>query len=84
MEITGKIIAVLPKQSGTSKRTGNPWSSQEYVIETHEQYPKKCCFRVFGDEKINLFAIKANDELTVSIDIDAHEYQGRYFNEISA
>ena len=84
MEITGKIIAVLPKQSGTSKRTGNPWSSQEYVIETHEQYPKKCCFRVFGDDRINQMAIKANDELTVSIDIDAHEYQGRWFNEVNA
>ena len=84
MEITGKIIAVLEKQSGTSKRTGNQWSSQEYVIETHEQYPRKCCFRVFGDDKINQFAIKAAEELTVSIDIDAHEYQGRWFNQVNA
>ena len=48
MELTGKIIAVLPAQSGTSNRTGNPWMSQEYVLETHDQYPRKCCFRVFG------------------------------------
>ena len=44
MEITGKIIAVLPAQGGVSQRTGNPWKSQDYVIETHETYPKKCCF----------------------------------------
>ena len=84
MEIQGKIIAVLDKRSGVSKSTGKEWSSQEYVIETHEQYPRKCCFRVFGEDKINQFAIKAAEELTVSIDIDAHEYQGRYFNNINA
>jgi hypothetical protein len=44
MEIQGKIIAVLPKQSGTSKRTGNQWASQDYVIETHEQYPRNVPF----------------------------------------
>ena len=84
MEIQGKIIAVLPKQSGTSKRTGNQWASQDYVIETHEQYPRKCAFRVFGEDKINQFAIKSGEELTVSFDIDAHEYNGRWFNSIRA
>ena len=84
MEIQGKIIAVLDKRSGVSKSTGKEWSSQEYVIEAHDQYARKCCFNVFGDEKINLFAIKAGEELKVSFDIDAHEYQGRYFNNINA
>lgn len=84
MEIQGNIIAVLDKRSGVSKSTGKEWSSQEYVIETHEQYPKKCCFNVFGEDKINTFAIKAGEELKVSFDIDAHEYQGRYFNNINA
>ena len=53
MELEGKIIAVLPMQNGISKSTGKNWQSQEYVIETVEQYPKKCCFRVFGEDKIN-------------------------------
>ena len=84
MEITGKIIAVLPANSGVSARTGNPWKSQEFVIETHDQYPRKCCFRVFGEEKIKQFNIQSGEELTVSFDIDAHEYNGRWFNNISA
>ncbi len=84
MEITGKIIAVLPKQSGTSQRTGSTWASQEYVIETHDQYPRKCCFRVFGEDKIANMNIQAGEELTVSFDIDAHEYNGRWFNNINA
>ena len=84
MEITGKIIAVLPANSGTSARTGNPWMSQTYVIETQGQYPKKLAFDVFGEERIKQFNIKQGEELTVSFDIDAHEYQGRYFNQIRA
>ena len=51
LEIAGKVIAVLEKRSGTSK-SGNAWVTQEYVIETAEQYPKKCCFSLFGEEKI--------------------------------
>lgn len=84
MEITGKIIAVLPANSGVSARTGNPWMSQEFVIETHDQYPRKCCFRVFGEEKLKQFNIQSGEDLTVSFDIDAHEYNGRWFNNISA
>ena len=84
MEITGKIIAVLPAQGGISQRTGNPWKSQDYVIETHDQYPKRCCFRVFGEEKINQFNIQLGEEMTVSFDIDSHEYQGRWFNDVRA
>lgn len=84
MEITGKIIAVLPANSGVSLRTGNPWMSQEYVIETHDQYPRKCCFRIFGEDRIKQFNIQTGEELTVSFDIDAHEYNGRWFNNISA
>ena len=84
MEITGKIIAVLPAREGVSQRTGNAWKIQEYVIETHDQYPKKCCFNIFGDEKISQFNIQLGEELTVSFDIDAREYQGKYYNDIRA
>lgn len=84
MEITGKIIAVLPASSGVSQRTGNPWMSQDYVIETIENYPKKCCFRVFGEDKIKQFNIQAGEMMTVSFDIDCHEYNGRWFNDIRA
>ena len=84
MEITGKIIAVLPANSGTSARTGNPWMSQAYVIETQGQYPKKLAFDVFGEERIKQFNIQQGEELTVRCDFDAHEYNGRWFNKIRA
>ena len=83
MEITGQIIAVLPERGGVSK-TGNEWKMQEYVLETHEQFPKKLCFNVFGADKIAQFNIQAGDELTVSFDINAREYNGRWYNDIRA
>lgn len=84
MDLTGKIIAVLPANSGVSQRTGNPWMSQEYVIEVPGQYSRKCVFRLFGEDRIKQFNIQMGEELTVSFDIDAHEYNGRWFNEIRA
>lgn len=84
MELTGKIIAVLPASSGVSSRTGNPWMSQDYVIEVPGQYPRKCVFRVFGEDRIKQFNIQMGEDLTVSFDIDAREYNGRWYNDIRA
>ena len=84
MDITGKIIAILPASSGVSARTGNAWMSQDYVIEVPGQYPRKMLFRIFGEDRIKLFNIQAGEEVTVQFDIDAHEYNGRWFNDIRA
>ena len=84
MELTGRIIAVLAAQSGVSARTGNTWMSQDYVIEVPGQYPKRCVFRIFGEDRIKQFNIQMNEDVTIQFDIDAHEYQGRWFNDIRA
>ena len=84
MDLTGRIIAVMAAQSGVSARTGNPWMSQEYVIEVPGQYPRRCMFRLFGEDRIKQFNIQQGEDLTVQFDIDAHEYNGRWFNEIRA
>jgi hypothetical protein len=84
MDLTGKIIAVLPASSGVSQRTGNSWMSQDYVIEVPGQYPKKCVFRVFGEDRIKQFNIQQGEDVTVSFDIDAHEFNGRWFNDVRA
>ena len=80
MDITGKIIAVLPTRSGTSAR-GTQWSSQTAVIETHEQYPKRVAFDVLGD-KITEFKLQVGEEVTVSFDINAREFNGKWFNSV--
>ena len=84
MEISGKIIVATEPRTGTSARTGSKWVAQDFVIETHEQYPKRCVFGVFGEDRLKEFNINVGDELTVSFDIDAHEYNGRWFNSLRA
>ena len=84
MELTGRIIAVLPAQSGVSSRTGNSWMSQDYVIEVPGQYPRRCAFRIFGEDRIKQFNIQQNEDVTIQFDIDAREYQGRWYNDIRA
>ena len=82
MEIQGKVIAVLEARSGVSAR--GEWKSQDYVIETHDAYPRKMVFGVFGADRISRFNIQLGQEVNVSFDIDAHEYNGRWFNNIRA
>ncbi len=84
MELTGKIIAVMEARGGVSARTGNSWKTQEYVLEVPGQYPKRCVFNVFGEDRINQFNIQNGDELTIQFDIDAREYNGRWYNDIRA
>lgn len=83
MEFTGRIIAVLEARSGVARTTGNPWMMQDYVIEEMVgQYPKRMCFNVFGEDKIKSMNIQVGQELTVSFDINAREYQGRWYNDV--
>lgn len=85
MEFTGRIIQVLEPRGGVSNRTGNPWKTQEFVIEeSMGQYPKRMVFNVFGEENLNRFNIQVGQELTISFDINAREYNGRWFNDIRA
>lgn len=82
MEFQGKIIAVLPIAEGQSK-SGNKWKKQEYVIENHDQYPRKMCFNLWSD-KIDQFNIQLGEELNVFFDIDCREWNGKWFNDIRA
>lgn len=84
IEVEGVIIKEYPAKEGISKSTGNPWKSQEFVIQTKDQYPRACLFRVFGADKIAQFNIHQGDTVHVWLDINARAWQDRYFNDISA
>lgn len=85
MELIGKIIQVLPERSGTSARTGSEWRMGSYVLETTtDRFPRKMMFEVFGSDKIQQFNIQVGEIVRVSFDIDAREYQGRWYNSIRA
>lgn len=83
MEIKGRIIAVMPVKTGTTKK-GEAYAMQDFVIETMEQYPKRCMFYVFGEDKLKQFNIQQGGEYLVKFDINAREYNGRWYNDVRA
>lgn len=80
MEISGKIIQVLDLQQGTSK-AGNAWKKQEYVLETHDTYPRKVKFDFFGD-RVDQYPLSLGDEVTVSFDLESREFNGRWYTDV--
>lgn len=81
MEISGKIIHVLPLATGEGRN--GTWRSQDYVLETYDQYPRKVCFNLFND-RIEQFPMAIGDDVTVSFDIESREWNGRWFTSIRA
>lgn len=81
MELKGKVIQLLPMQSGMGKK--GPWKKQEFILETQAQYPKKVCLSAWGD-KIDQFGIAEGDQLNVSVDLESREYNGRWYTEARA
>lgn len=80
MEIKGTIIQVMPVQSGTSA-AGKDWAKQDFVLETPGQYPKKICFTLWGEQKINDYDLQPNLEVTVYFNLESREYNGRWYTE---
>ena len=81
MNIKGKIVQIVDEQSGESAK--GPWRKQEYILETDGQYPKQICFMVWND-KIDEFAIRENESVDVSIDLESREYNGRWYTDVRA
>lgn len=84
MEKQGKIIALMPERSGVSAR-GKEWASQDFVLQEYDQqYPRHICFSVFGRERLDKFNLQVGADVTVAFDINAREYQGRWYNDLQA
>jgi hypothetical protein len=81
MEIKGKIIKILPAQSGEGRN--GQWKKQEFVLEFGDQYPKIVCFSLRGN-RIDQFPLKLNEQVSVSFDLESREYNGRYYTDVKA
>ena len=67
MQITAKLVQLLPLQTGVSRN--GEWKKQEIIVETDGQYPKKICIAVWGD-KIQSAQLKPGNKLTVGDGVD--------------
>jgi len=83
--ITGELVKVLNLKSGVSK-AGKEWKTRDFLIEYNQdtQYPRQATFTLFGDKSNILDEYKVGDVIEVHYNIDAREYNGRYFNNVTA
>lgn len=83
VDIRCKLLDKLSVQNGTSAR--GPWSKQDFIVETIEQYPRKICMNVWGQEKVNeLASFNAGEQLLVSVNIESREFNGRWYTDVRA
>ena len=86
MEVVGILMRKLGERSGNSSRNGQPWRQAEFLVEIPGQYPRHINFSVRDGQvgRIARFESLIGKTVTVSFDIDAHEYEGRWYNELGA
>lgn len=84
MQEHGRIIAILQPQTGTSPRTGQPWYSQSYVMEIDGRYTRRVAFSLWGYENNAKAQLQLGEYITMSGEVEAHEHQGRWYNELRA
>ncbi|MCS6916154.1 MAG: DUF3127 domain-containing protein [Chitinophagales bacterium] len=83
LEVTGKVVAVLPRQEGES--VNGRWAKQPFVIETlNSPYPKKICFQTWNERTDEVSRLKEGMLVTVSFDLESREYNGRWYTDARA
>jgi hypothetical protein len=81
MNISGKVYQILPEARGEGKN--GPWSRQDFVIETDDQFPKKVCISVWNN-KIKLSELKQGDKVDIEISVESREYNGKWYTDVKA
>lgn len=82
MDFKGVIKKVLPANSGT--KNGKDWVSQDFVIEeVGQRYNQSIVFNVFGQDRINLFQLAEGLMVTVQLDFNTNEWQGKFYNRVT-
>ena len=82
MDITGTVVTILPEQRFNGKN-GEVVKNQ-FVIEHGGQYKKKAVFSVLGEDKWKQMNVVQGADVQVSFDIDAREWNGKWFGELLA
>lgn len=82
MDITGKIIQILPEQRFNGKN--GEIVKNQFVIEHGMQYKKKAVFSVLGEDRWKQMNVVQGADVQVSFDVDAREWNGKWFGELMA
>lgn len=81
-KVKGKVTEILTPITGQS--TKGEWSKFDAVVNIPDgEYPKSICFTIFNKPEL-YEKLQIDQEVEVSFSIDAREYQGKFFNNVSA
>ena len=78
MEVTGKLIQILPLQSGEGRN--GIWKKQEIILESEGTPSKKLCVGLWNDKIISDMA--EGSMLKVSFEIESREYNGKWYTNL--
>lgn len=82
LEISGKLLQILPEQTGTGKN--GQWNKQDFIIETQEQYPRKICFSAWGDKAVLVKNLRSGSMVNVSFNAESREFNGKWYTDLRA
>ena len=82
MEINGLVYKILPVQSGTSAR--GEWQKREIIVEMPDDFNRKVCVTFFGDKAADAANLREGDKVSISINIESREYNGRWYTNVNA
>ena len=81
MDITGRLIKILPEVRGESQR--GPWVKGGFVIETEDTYPRQVAFTLFGEDRLAMVkSIPLNTPVVVNFNPESREYEGRWYTDL--
>ena len=84
LSIKGTVKQKLELEQGTSK-AGNEWKSQSFVLNTGAQYNPDICFKLFGEDKIQILSnINEGEEIEVFFNLSSREWNGKWFTSADA
>lgn len=86
MDVKGILKEKVFETDGTSKKNGNPYKIAEFLLEMPGEYTKHAVFKVMNgqNDRIARFDSMIGKSVTVSFDIDANEWNGKWYPELRA
>ena len=83
IKVVGTIEKLMPISKGISS-SGREWVKQDIVMSmTNGQFVKHLAATVMGQERIDNFKLRVGDNIVAYLDIDAREYNSRWYNSIN-
>lgn len=81
MDITGKLIKILPETRGEGAR--GPWVKGGFVIETESDFPRQVAFICFGEDRLAMVnSLSLNTSVVVSFSPESREYNERWYTDL--